>query len=130
MFSYFTLFCLLFHLAGPLSEDKELLASALEMKGEDLSLSAEESYQYISKAYQLRKEMGKYNLVRMKTAALLQNIAMELGKFDEAAILQKEVIDVSKLVYPPNHPMTGLQLYTLGDLLCIDFTSFAFRCPL
>jgi hypothetical protein len=67
---------------------------------------------------------------RMRTAGLYQNVSMELGDLSLAARLQREVTLVSTLVYPPNHPMIGLQLFTLGDLLGVTVTlHFLFQHP-
>ncbi|KAL7682759.1 putative SET domain, tetratricopeptide-like helical domain superfamily [Plasmopara halstedii] len=56
------------------------------------------------------------NTARLQTLSALFSAHMERGSFEEAIGYGERILKFYRRVYNSNHPMTGLHLFTLGDL--------------
>ena len=56
------------------------------------------------------------NIARLQTLSALFSAKMERGNFEEASTYGEHMLEFYKRVYSFNHPVTGLHLFTLGDL--------------
>uniref|UniRef100_K3WVF2 MYND-type domain-containing protein n=1 Tax=Globisporangium ultimum (strain ATCC 200006 / CBS 805.95 / DAOM BR144) TaxID=431595 RepID=K3WVF2_GLOUD len=52
----------------------------------------------------------------LQTCSTLFSAEMEDGRMDEAILYGERMLEFYRRVYPANHPLTGLHLFTLGDL--------------
>ncbi|KAF1329446.1 Zinc finger family protein, partial [Globisporangium splendens] len=52
----------------------------------------------------------------LQTCSALFSAEMEDGRMDEAIFYGERMLEFYRRVYPANHPLTGLHLFTLGDL--------------
>eukprot|EP01134_Creolimax_fragrantissima_P005926 CFRG5926T1 len=66
--------------------------------------------------------LHRFNLVRLKTLCAMHTAYIAHRKFDKDIKVLKEIVCVYRMVYPKNHPMIGLMLYTLGDVLMASRT--------
>eukprot|EP00727_Mastigamoeba_balamuthi_P010803 m51a1_g6345 putative glycoside hydrolase family 7 protein (1712) ;mRNA; r:52690-69936 len=104
---------------SPSAPPRELeLASRMFEEGCDLRRPPEMCAKMLAKAFEIRsKHMNEMNLELMSTAAHLMTSYMEESNWAQAAKMARHVLRVYRAVYPKVHPMLGLHLYTLGDLL-------------
>ncbi|KAG7382458.1 SET and MYND domain-containing protein 3 [Phytophthora pseudosyringae] len=56
------------------------------------------------------------SIARLQTLSTLFSAEMERGSIEEAIGYGERMLEFYRRVYNPNHPMTGLHLFTLGDL--------------
>lgn len=56
------------------------------------------------------------NIARLQTLSKLFSSEMERGSVEEAIGYGEHMLEFYRRVYNSNHPMTGLHLFTLGDL--------------
>ncbi|KAF4322147.1 hypothetical protein BBO99_00002805 [Phytophthora kernoviae] len=60
--------------------------------------------------------LHRYNISLLQTFSTLFSAEMERGSVEEAVLYGERMLEFYKHVYNVNHPMTGLHLFTLGDL--------------
>ncbi|KAE9019457.1 hypothetical protein PR003_g8070 [Phytophthora rubi] len=56
------------------------------------------------------------SIARLQTLATIFSAEMERGSTEEAVVYGEKMLEFYQRVYNSNHPMTGLHLFTLGDL--------------
>ncbi|EGZ09981.1 hypothetical protein PHYSODRAFT_523060 [Phytophthora sojae] len=56
------------------------------------------------------------SIARLQTLATIFSAEMERGSVEEAVVYGEKMLEFYQRVYNANHPMTGLHLFTLGDL--------------
>lgn len=64
----------------------------------------------------LEATLPPHTLTLLASRCLRHRIAIELGDHATAARLCAAIVETYKAIYPPNHPLTGLQLFTLASL--------------
>lgn len=57
-----------------------------------------------------------HSVARLQTLATIFSAEMERGSVEEAIGYGERMLELYRRVYNPNHPMTGLHVFTLGDL--------------
>ncbi|EEY69840.1 uncharacterized protein PITG_06353 [Phytophthora infestans T30-4] len=57
-----------------------------------------------------------HSVARLQTLATIFSAEMERGSVEEAIGYGERMLEFYRRVYNPNHPMTGLHVFTLGDL--------------
>ncbi|GMF36681.1 unnamed protein product [Phytophthora fragariaefolia] len=60
--------------------------------------------------------LHRESIARLQTLATIFSAEMERGSVEEAVGYGESMLEFYQRVYNPNHPMTGLHLFTLGDL--------------
>ncbi|EKX40069.1 hypothetical protein GUITHDRAFT_164767 [Guillardia theta CCMP2712] len=65
-------------------------------------------------------DRGNVDLDRLSVKSKMLQASIELGMMDSAIRACKQVVEGYRGIYPPLHPLLGLQLYTLGNLLFDD----------
>ncbi|CAI5709289.1 unnamed protein product [Peronospora destructor] len=60
--------------------------------------------------------LHRNNITRLQTLSALFSAEMERGSVEEASTYGERMLTFYKRVYSSNHPVTGLHLFTLGDL--------------
>lgn len=64
-----------------------------------------------------RSRLHPQNISLLQTTSALFSAEMDRGNADGALKHGEAMLEFYRRVYPPCHPMTGLHLFTLGDLL-------------
>ncbi|KAG7399089.1 SET and MYND domain-containing protein 3 [Phytophthora boehmeriae] len=76
--------------------------------------------QHIDALKQLLVQQGntlhRYNISLLQTYSTLFSAEMERDSVNEAILYGESILEFYRHVYNANHPMTGLHLFTLGDL--------------
>jgi hypothetical protein len=60
--------------------------------------------------------LHRESIARLQTLSTLFSAEMERGSVEEATKYGERMLEFYRRVYNANHPMTGLHLFTLGDL--------------
>ncbi|KAI9916794.1 hypothetical protein PsorP6_017087 [Peronosclerospora sorghi] len=63
-----------------------------------------------------RNTLHRENIARLQTLSTLFSAETARGNMAKAIEYGEQMLEFYRRIYHPNHPMTGLHLYTLGDL--------------
>eukprot|EP00667_Euglena_gracilis_P009048 EG_transcript_9188 len=98
--------------------DSELAAAAsLRARGISYRYSADESMSMLAQAYPVyRRRFPPHHVDRLSLTCHYLNLALEAADWRTALPLCEEVIEGYAHIYPPYHPMLGLQYCTLADI--------------
>ncbi|RMX65130.1 hypothetical protein DD238_007585 [Peronospora effusa] len=93
---------------------------ATNRAAKEANLSAQQQQQCIDALAKLAEHQNSIlhrdSIARLQTLSALFSVAMERGSVDEASTYGEHILEFYKRVYSSNHPVTGLHLFTLGDL--------------
>lgn len=90
-------------------------ASCLHEQGQ--AASASEGQAMLLRALSIRlRVLHPCHLDVLASTCALQNTCAELADWPRALLFGKHVLSMYRLLYPPCHPMIGLQWYRLGDV--------------
>eukprot|EP00048_Salpingoeca_helianthica_P003674 m.69499 g.69499 ORF g.69499 m.69499 type:complete len:458 (+) comp12836_c0_seq2:159-1532(+) len=102
---------------SPETEQELARAEALHAIGSDIRLDGNSAKASLLEALAIRaRQLSPFHLDLLATACALQNVAAETQDWPLAARCGVHVAAVYRVIYPPCHPMIGLQLHRLADV--------------
>jgi len=61
-------------------------------------------------------KLHTYNMELLQTMNNLTNLCIHMKKWEEAKIYGAQLIPIFEFIYPPNHPLIGLQYFLVGKI--------------